>query len=410
MRKILLSLFLTLGVFASAVSVQAQTPEAQKSSLVQGEVASVDAANNKIALKTNNGEVSVTIDAKTVYKRVTPENPTDLKSATPAALADIAIGDKVVAVGIISGDKKSLAPTRSVYLMTQADISKKQQTEQQKWASGVVGRVTAINPATNEITIAPRGAVPANQTVIVAVSDKTQYRRYAPNSVKFSDAKMSNLAELKVGDQLRARGEKTPDGIRVTAEEIISGSFKMVAGTITAIDIAKNEITVKEANTNKTVVVEVNNGTLLRRFPPEMAQRLAMAQAMRASGQMPQGMPMGGGNAGNAGGQQPRPANPNGGEQGAGGAGGGGGMRQSGGDVDQMLERLPALTLTELKVGDAIAASSTAGASPDRVTAIKFVAGIEPFLNPPQIPGQSPRPQAAAPSINIPGLDGIGAP
>jgi hypothetical protein len=409
MRKILLSLFLTFGVFAVSVSIHAQTGEPQKSSLVQGEVASVDAANNKIALKTNNGEVSVTIDAKTVYKRVTPENPTDLKSATPAALADIAIGDKVVAVGIISGDKKSLAPTRSVYLMTQADISKKQQTEQQKWASGVVGRVTGINPATNEITIAPRGAVPASQTVTVAVSDKTQYRRYAPNSVKFSDAKMSNLAELKVGDQLRARGEKTPDGIRVTAEEIISGSFKMVAGTITAVDVTKNEITVKEANTNKIVVVEVNNDTLLRRFPPEMAQRLAMAQAMRASGQMPQGMPMGGGNAGNAGGQQPRPANPNGGGQGA-GMGGGGGMRPGGGDVDQMLERLPVLTLTELKVGDAIAASSTSGATPDRVTAIKFVAGIEPFLNPPQIPGQNPRPQAAAPSINIPGLDGIGAP
>lgn len=407
MRKILLSLFLMFGVFAASVSVQAQTGEPQKSSLVQGEVASVDAANNKITLKTNNGEVSVTIDAKTVYKRVTPENPTDLKSATPAALTDIATGDKVVAVGIMSGDKKSLAPTRSIYLMTQADISKKQQTEQQKWASGVVGRVTAINPATNEITIAPRGAVPASQTVTVAVSDKTQYRRYAPNSVKFSDAKMSNLAELKVGDQLRARGEKTPDGIRVTAEEIISGSFKMVAGTITAIDVAKNEITVKEANTNKIVVVEVNNDTLLRRFPPEMAQRLAMAQAMRASGQMPQGMPMGGGNAGNAGGQQPRPVNPNGGGQGA-GMGGGGGMRP-GGDVDQMLERLPVLTLTELKVGDAIAASSTSGATPDRVTAIKFVAGIEPFLNPPQIPGQSPRPQAA-PSINIPGLDGIGAP
>ncbi|HEX9927888.1 MAG TPA: DUF5666 domain-containing protein [Pyrinomonadaceae bacterium] len=408
MRKILLSLFLTLGVFALAFSAQAQTGAAQKSSVVQGDVVAIDAANNKIALKTKEGDISLTIDAKTVYKRMTPENPADLKSATPAALSDIAAGDKVAAVGILSDDKKSLAPTRSVYLMTQADISKKQQTEQQKWASGVVGRVTAINPATNEITIAPRGAVPAGQTVTVAVSDKTQYRRYAPNSVKFSDAKMSNLAELKVGDQLRARGEKTPDGIRVTAEEIISGSFKMVAGTITAIDIAKNEITVKEANTNKIVVVEVNNGTLLRRFPPEMAQRLAMAQAMRASGQMPQGMPMGGGNAGNAGGQQPRPANPNGGEQGAGGAGGG--MRQSGGDVDQMLERLPALTLTELKVGDAIAASSTAGASPDRVTAIKFVAGIEPFLNPPQIPGQSQRPQAAAPSINIPGLDGIGAP
>jgi hypothetical protein len=289
--------------------------------------------------------------------------------------------------------------------MTQADISKKQQTEQQKWASGIVGRVTAINPATNEITVAARGGFAGDRTLTIAVGDKTQYRRYAPNSVKFSDARTSNLAELKVGDQLRARGEKTPDGARLTAEEIVSGSFKMVAGTITAIDVAKNEITVKEANTNKTIVVEVNNVTLLRRFPPEMAQRLAMAQAMRASGQMPQGMQMGGANSGGAAGQQqPRPAdpNPNGGQ--------GGGMNRPGGDVDQMLERLPVLALSELKVGNAIAASSTAGATPERVTAIKFVAGIEPFLNPPQIPGQSPRPQSAAPSINIPGLDGIGAP
>ncbi|MDQ4121746.1 MAG: DUF5666 domain-containing protein [Acidobacteriota bacterium] len=405
MQKILLSLFLTLGVFAGAVSIQAQ--EAQKSSLVQGEVASIDAAGNKIALKTKDGDVSVAIDAKTTYKRVTPENPTDLKSATPVALTDISVGDKVVAVGILSSDRRSVAPTRSVYLMTQADITKRQQTEQQKWATGIVGRVTAINPATNEITVSARGGLAGDRTVTVAVNDKTLYRRYASNSVKFSDAKMSNLAELKVGDQLRARGEKTPDNARLTAEEIVSGSFKMVAGTITAIDVAKNEITVKEANTNKIIVVEVNNDTLLRRFPPEMAQRLAMMQAMRASGQMPQGMPMSGGaNPGGGGQPQPRPANPNSGGE---GAGMGGGMRQSG-DVDQMLERLPVLTLSELKVGDAIAASSTGGQSPDRVTAIKFVAGIEPFLNPPQIPGQNRPRGGGSPSIEIPGLDGIGAP
>jgi hypothetical protein len=91
---------------------------------------------------------------------------------------------------------------------------------------------------------------------------------------------------------------------------------------------------------------------------------------------------------------------------------GGGGMNRGGGDVDQMLERLPALALSELKIGDAIAASSTGGTTPDRVTAIKFVAGIEPFLNPPQIPGGNNRPRGGgSPSIEIPGLDGgIGAP
>jgi hypothetical protein len=138
---------------------------------------------------------------------------------------------------------------------------------------------------------------------------------------------------------------------------------------------------------------------------------MAMAQAMRASGQMPQGMGAGQG----GGGQMPRP-NPNaaqGAEGGQRGNGQGGGMMRgaAGGDVDQMLERLPALTVSELKVGDAIAASSTTGAAPDRVTAIKFVAGIEPFLQPVQLPGgQGRQPQQSAPSINIPGLDGIGAP
>lgn len=415
MRKVLLTLLLTFGAFANAPFAQAQTTEAQRPSLVPGEVTAIDAAGKKIALKTKDGEVAVAFDDKTVYKRVSPENPTDLKSATPAALGDVAVGDSVVAVGKLSDDKKSLAPTRSIYLMTKADISKKQQTEQQKWSSGVAGRVTAINPATNEITVSARAGIAGDRTVTVAVSDKTQYRRYAPNSVKFSQAKISNLGDLKVGDQLRARGEKTPDGARLTAEEIVSGSFKMVAGTITAVDVAKNEITVKEANTNKIVVVQVNNDTLLRRFPPEMAQRMAMMQAMRASGQtMPQGMPMGGGQGGAT--AQPRPGNPNGAAGAPGGMGqgaGGGMMRQGGGDVDQMLERLPALTLSELKPGDAIAASSTAGATPDRVTAIKFVAGVEPFLTQPQMPGGSggARPAGgASPSINIPGLDGIGAP
>ena len=405
MRKFLLFLLFTLAAFAGVS--QAQTAEAQRPLVIQGEVAAIDASNNQISLKTKDGNVAIVLSSATVYKRVSPENPTDLKSATPAALSDITVGDRVVAIGKLSDNKKTLAGTRGVYLMTGAHIDKKQQNEQQKWASGFVGKITAVNPAANEVTISLRGSIP-EKTVTVAISDKTKFHRYAPGSVKFSEAKPSNFAELKVGDQLRARGEKAPDGARLTAEEVVSGSFKMVAGTITAIDAAKGEVVVKEANTNKVITVKVNTDTLLRRFPPEMAQRMAQMQAMRQSGQqMPQGAPMTGGGQGSA--AQPRPASPNGGGQGA----GGGMMRQGGGgDVDQMLERLPALTLSELKPGDAIAASSTAGATPDRVTAIKFVAGVEPFLTQPQIPGgNGARPAGgASPSINIPGLDGIGAP
>jgi hypothetical protein len=72
-----------------------------------------------------------------------------------------------------------------------------------------------------------------------------------------------------------------------------------------------------------------------------------------------------------------------------------------------MIERLPLVTIAELKKGDVIAVSSTTGVDPARVTAIKLVAGIEALMTraqgPPGAGGQSP-------SLNLPGLDSIGGP
>ena len=59
-----------------------------------------------------------------------------------------------------------------------------------------------------------------------------------------------------------------------------------------------------------------------------------------------------------------------------GGPGGGG----RGGDVNQMLDSLPAMQLSELKPGDAIMVSTTQGSDPNRVTAIMLLAGVEPLL------------------------------
>jgi hypothetical protein len=85
---------------------------------------------------------------------------------------------------------------------------------------------------------------------------------------------------------------------------------------------------------------------------------------------------------------------------------GGGGGR---GEFDDMIERFPNISLAELKVGSAVAASSTAGAVPGRVTAIKLLSGVEPFF---AAAAQAPRGNnQASPSLNIPGLDGgIGGP
>jgi len=45
-----------------------------------------------------------------------------------------------------------------------------------------------------------------------------------------------------------------------------------------------------------------------------------------------------------------------------------------------MLDRLPAMPLSELKRGDAIMLSSTTGSDPARVTAVMLLAGVEPLL------------------------------
>ena len=45
-----------------------------------------------------------------------------------------------------------------------------------------------------------------------------------------------------------------------------------------------------------------------------------------------------------------------------------------------MIERMPPLNLADLKKGDALVISSTAGAEPDKLTAITLLAGVEPIL------------------------------
>jgi hypothetical protein len=59
-----------------------------------------------------------------------------------------------------------------------------------------------------------------------------------------------------------------------------------------------------------------------------------------------------------------------------------------GGDLQQMLEKVPTLPIAELNKGDAIIISSTVGADPSRLTAITLLAGVEPLLT--RAPGERP--------------------
>lgn len=425
---------LIASLVLSSVSVLAQTPAASPApampdigitaTLALGDVTAMNAGQKTLTLKTKDGDITVNLSDSTQYQKASPANPADLKLATPAALTDIGVGDRLIASGKISEDKKTMV-SRRVILMTKSDISKRQQAESEAWSKGINGKVTAVNPLNKELTVKLPALTGGERSIIINDTSNTKFRRYAPNSVKFSEAVAGKYDEVKTGDQLRARGARSEEGTHFTADEIVFGSFRTAGGAITAIDIAKNEVTINDVVTKKPVTISVSEGTVLKKFPPELAQRFVMMRMMGGNGQMGQAGQAGAAGAQGAGGQRPpgqgTPGTP--GTPGAPAAGstpqagqtpGGMVIRTSpgggGGTLDEMLERLPAITLADLKVGDAIAVSSTTGQDPNRVAAIKLLAGVEPFLNAPAM--QMPRggPAQSSPSINIPGLDGVGGP
>lgn len=401
MKSLFIALILTSFVLVGSAVISGQTPSgssAQTSApdigitptLALGDVTAIDAANNKLTLKTNDGEIIVILDDKTEFKKTQP-GARDLKTATVIARTDIIVGDRIIARGKVADDRKSI-PARQVIVMTKADIAQKQERDRADWQRrGIVGRIVSLNPETKEINLSMRSRE-GDRPIIIAAAGDVMFRRYAPDSVKFSDAKPSSFAELKVSDQLRALGNRSEDGTHFTPEEIVSGSFRMVGGPVTAVNAAKNEITISNLQTSQPITVVINNDSILRRIPAEMATMIAQRRAQAAAGGGPAAAQGQGSGAGANGGA---------------GAGVGGARGRGAPDFDEMIERLPQVAITDLKAGDVIAVSSTTGADPTRVTAIKLVAGIEALMTRPQGPAQG---GGQSPSLSVPGLDNIGGP
>ncbi len=393
MKALFLAIALVLvGVFAGP-GVNAQTgpstPPAQQGgdpgitpNGAIGEVKVIDNGAKQLIVKTDAGSlVTVALSEKTVYMRLAPGEKT-LTNATKIAFSDVGEGDRVWARGRVSDDHKSV-PASALIVMNKVDIAKKQEQERAEWKKrGVLGIITALKPETKEITISSR-TMTGPQSLIIPVSDKVEVRRYAPDSIKFTDAKPATFAELKVGDQLRALGERNADGSAFTAEKVVTGSFKTVAGVITAIDAATGEVKINDIQTKQPLTIVVRQDAVLRKFPAanEMGGMMMMGRGAgaggAAAGQSPAGQPANGTQPNAAGAQRA----PGGAGQGTGG--GVGGIRMGGGgmNLQDMLERLPTISIADVKVGDTIIVSSTKGADPSRLTAISLISGADTLLN-----------------------------
>jgi len=340
--------------------------------------------DTQVEIKPDNAPaVDLKLTADTIAQRVVPGEKT-LKNAVPASVTELAIGDRVLVT--LEPDNSNV---RRIIIMSATDIGKRDEADRQDWNTrGISGIVAAKNG--NTITLRIR-SLQGETRPTITVSDQTKFRRYAPDSVKFVDAKKSSLAEIKAGDQVRARGTKSDDGGKLTADEIVSGSFRMLAGLVLSIDAQENQVRINNLETKKPMVVKVNPDSSVHKLPPPVAQMLAARlhggqPGADGAGRAGAGEGAGGGR-GQGASEQNAGASPAGGRDSAGGGmgrgtgGGRGGGR--GGDVQSLIERAPSITLADLKNGDAIIVSSTVGASADQVTAITVLAGVEPILTKP---------------------------
>jgi hypothetical protein len=364
-----------LVVYAALAGSLAIAQDAAAPKQVNGTVTKVDAGSSELVMKADGGgDVHVTLAPKHALRKVAL-GETDLRKAAVIEFKDIAVGDRVAARGVETGDTIAAS---LIAVMSSSDVAKKQDEDRADWdkrgVNGIVTAVTAESVSLNVRTLA--GA----KTITVIPEAKAIIRRYTTDSVKFADAKESTLAEVKVGDQVRARGEKSSDGSKMEAEEIVSGRFKTIAATVVSIDAASQQLTVKDLETKKPLVVKVSADSNMKRLSDPIAQMIAR----RVHPENFEGRGGGRGGAGGGGRGEGGGAPDGGGGMRAGGGGGG-----RGGDLQQMLDRQPAVTLADLKVGEPIVISSAVGAATDHIMAITMLAGVEPILRSPGKPEMS---------------------
>ena len=309
---------LALCCFAGVLSAQNAKP-------VLGTVTGFK--NFEILVKSDSGEnVAARFGAATEVLRVAP-GERDFSKATHASVSDIMAGDRIMA-SFVAG----MPEARRIVLITSRDIAKRNEAEKLDWqVRGVNG--LALRHTGNEITVLVR-TPEGNHEAVVTVTEKTRIRRYAPDSVKFTQAVPGTLDEVTVGDQVRARGTKSADGNSVAAEDVVFGTFLTRMGPITAVRRDAGEIDIKDAITKQPLTVHISGDSQMKKMP----DLRAMMTAPKA--------------------HEPQPAAAEGKPF----------------DMQAAMMGLPAATFDDLKVGGAVVVTSTKGANPDSVTAIMVLA------------------------------------
>jgi len=348
-----------LALLATAALLQAQTPKP-----VQGTITAINGSTLSIKADAD-GVQQVEVPATATILRVAPDAK-NLNAAEKISFSDLAVGDRASVKPDPNGTGSTPQALR-IIAIKHSDLVLKHQKDHEDWQRrGVGGLVKSVDPASGVIMIGS-GAGALAKTVTVHTSKATILRRYAPASVNPDEALPAQIDAIHVGDQLSARGEKNADKTEIAAEEVISGSFLNIAGTITSLDAAGSTLTVKDLATKKAVTIRITTEAQMRRLPERMATMLAFR--LKGTADVGPGAP-----SGNA--MPPNGARPGGQHSGGGPFGGG-----QAPDPQQMLSRAPAIQLADLQKGEAVMLVATDGAT--QVTAVTLLAGVEPLLEAP---------------------------
>jgi hypothetical protein len=264
--------------------------------------------------------------------------------------------------------------------MAAAEVERKRQRDLDDWKQrGIGGIVRETNPQAGTIAVELRGS--GAGTRLILETTKARFRRYVPGSLSFEDARASSFDEIHAGDQLRALGDKA-DGGKFVAEQIVSGAFKTIGVTVTAVDQSTGKISAATLDQKKPVTILINKDSALHRISPPVAT--AIAQKAKGEASKTTGAPPGKTDPS----KSTAPVTPKPGQPVI--------------DVQQMIDSLPTVSLADIKPGDVLAVTGAVDRDDAHLVAIKVAAGVDLVLK--ALAPAPGKPQAVRLSAGLPAV------
>ncbi len=364
-----------LSIACAAPGALGQEAQPKRPGGAIGDLVSVDTARGVLTIKTTAwAETRAAVTAATQYLLIEPGKK-DLNGAVAVTLADVKVGDRVWARGEPGADGAIAA--RQIVVMSAVAIADRNQRDSQDWQRrGVMGEVRAVDAATGEVTVESYRGEP----IVVAVGTGTTLRRLESGATDLTSAEPIALADIHPGNQIAARGERSADGARLTAETIVAGTFpRPMRGRVDAVDTANNEVRISTRE-GRSIALALGADSAVRKLTPAPA----------GTGGPGAGGPGAGGPSPNAAGGPGAPGAPE--------RRGPRGFAFALGDRTELDRRTTGIALADVKPGDFVFAIVEPGAT-DTSARVKVLVKFE-------LPaGQERGPRnSSGPSMNDPGL------